>query len=141
QDEHATLRYILTSEIAFSSVGNFSIGNHYAAQQSPYASRALIETLAGRPRRHSGPSASMLRMRLRDLRHRFLGEPATTSFQRTLVRRIGGAAARIPINWGWRPAGGVSAPGMIMGVATFAGMAARATGLDAGRLRRPLLWT
>jgi hypothetical protein len=111
-------------------------------QQSPYASRALIDTLAQRPASTAGqPSASKLRMRVRDLRHRFLGEPADHSFQRTLVQRIGGFAAECPVNWGWRPSGGVSPTGLARGVATLFGMSVRAFGLDGGILRRPLEWS
>jgi hypothetical protein len=132
QGSRQALDFILEKEIAFSSVGNYSIGNHFAAQQSPYASRALVETLAARPANghHSG---SKLQMRLRDMKHRFLGEPERVSFQRTLVARIGGPAAHIPVNWGWRPTGGLSLPGLALGAATFVGMAARAKGLDDGR--------
>jgi hypothetical protein len=141
-DERDRLAFILESEIAWSSVANYSVGDHFAAQQSPYADRTLIETLAARPQvGRSAPSASMLRMRLRDLKHRFLGEPESASFQRTLVHRIGGAAAEVPVNWGWKPVGGLSPTGVVLGVATLAGMAARAKGLDDGLLRLPLQWS
>jgi hypothetical protein len=140
-DDHSRMTVILQREIPYSSTANYSIGSHFAAQQSPYASRDLIETLAHRPPLRSRPSGSGLQMRLRDLRHRFLGEPAAVSFQRRLVARVGGPVATVPVNWGWRPAGGVSLPGLVMGVATLAGMAARATGIDDGPLRRPLEWS
>lgn len=133
--ERSSTEFILQHEIPFTLAGNFTLGSHFAVQQSPYASRGLIETLARRPRAGGAPSRSALRMRLRDLRHRFLGEPAGRSFQRALVARQGGFAARCPINWGWRPAGGVSLPGLLMGGATLVGMYARARGLDDGRLR------
>ena len=63
QDEHATLEYILGQEIAFTLASNFPIGNHFATQQTPYASRALIETLALRPtsRTSAPPKSTMLR--------------------------------------------------------------------------------
>ena len=141
-DEHATHDFIFRSEIPFTLLPNFSVGNHFATQQSPYASRDLIETLAQRPAAAPrGPTGSKVRMRLRDLKHRFLGEPEAQSFQRTLIHRNGGFAARCPVNWGWRPSGGVSASGLLMGAATLAGMFARATGLDDGVLRRPMAWT
>lgn len=141
QDGRGTTEFIITREIAFSSAGNYSIGNHFAAQQSPYASRALIDTLARKPAAALAPSGSGLALRLRDLRHRFLGESERVSFQRALVRRIGGPAASIPINWGWRAAGAPSPLGLAMGAATLAGMAARAFGLDDGVLRGPLALT
>jgi hypothetical protein len=130
----AALEFILKSEIAYSSVGNYTVGNHFAVQQSPYASRSLIELLARRPASGSLPSGSRLRMRLRDLRHRYLGEPERVSFQRTLVRRLDGPAAHVPVNWGWRPAGLVSPTGLALGALTMAGMVARAKGLDDGAM-------
>lgn len=132
----ASTEFILQCEVPFTLLGNFSVGNHFAIQQSPYASRMLIETLASRPRTQEGaPSRSRTRMRLRDLRHRFLGEPESRSFQRTLVKRLDGFAARCPVNWGWRPTGGVSPSGLALGGATLLGMLARATGLDGGWMR------
>ena len=142
QPTRAALEFILTSEIAFSSVGNYTVGNHFAVQQSPYASRPLIELLARRPSAGSGsPSGSKLRMRLRDLRHRFLGEPERVSFQRTLVRRLDGPAARVPVTWGWRPAGAPSPTGLVAGAAALAGMLARAKGLDDGTPGPFVRWT
>jgi hypothetical protein len=137
--QRARLEFILRNETVFTSVGNYSIGNHYAAQQSPYGTRELIETLAQRPTDDAGaPSSSKLKMRLRDLRHRFLGEPEERSFQRTLVKRDGGFASECPVNWGWKPSGGISPTGFALGGATFVGMFARAKGLDNGVLRGPL---
>jgi hypothetical protein len=141
RDAHSTLMFILQHEIPFTLVGNYGVGNHFARQQSPYANRALIEVLASRPATASHPMRSKLRMRLRDVRHRFLGQPTSRSFQRTLVRRIGGFASRCPVNWGWRPAGGVSPLGLAYGAATLLGMFSRATGLDAGILRGALAST
>lgn len=132
-DAHHALGVILHEEIPFSSVGNFSVGHHFVTQQSPYADRALIETLALKPAdARSAPSGSVVNMRLRDLRHRFLGEPAHTSFQRRLIGQQGGFAARFPINLGWRASGGVSPVGLALGAATMLGMVAQKTGLDEG---------
>lgn len=140
--QRSRLEFILRNETVLTSVGNYSIGNHYAAQQSPYGTRELIETLARRPADDAGsPSSSKLKMRLRDLRHRFVGEPEERSFQRTLVKRDGGFAAECPVNWGWKPSGGVSPTGFALGGATFVGMFARAKGLDNGALRGPLSLT
>lgn len=142
QDQRAKIEFILKNEIVLTLVNNFPIGNHFALQRTPYASRALIETLALRPDDGaSAPSASMLRMRLRDVGHRFLGEPAAISFQRTLLRRFDGVAAHYPINWGWRARGGVSPVGLGAGLATLFGMYARARGWDGGPLRKPLAWS
>ena len=135
-DARSRLEFILTREIPFTLASNYPIGNHFARQLTPYASRPLIETLARRPVSRSGPSRSKLHMRLRDLSHRFLGEPASSSFQRTLLRRIGGFAAHYPINWGWRAQGGVSPRGLALGVATLGGMYARSRGWDTGIMRQ-----
>lgn len=133
--ERSSTEFILQHEIPFTLAGNFTLGSHFAVQQSPYASRRLIETLARRPKAGGAPTRSAVRLRLRDLQHRFFGETATRSFQRTLVARQGGFAAHCPINWGWRPEGGVSVGGLMMGGATLVGMYARARGLDDGALR------
>jgi hypothetical protein len=133
--ERARVEFILKNEIPFTLASNYPIGNHYAKQQTPYASRDLIDTLAQKPPGASQSSESLLHMRLRDLSHRFFGEPFETSFQRTLLRRIGGFAAHYPINWGWRAEGGVSPAGLMLGTATLFGMYARARGLDGGALR------
>ena len=133
ENPRAGTEFILEAEIAFTSVGNYQVGSAFATQQSPYASRALIESLAFRPRGGSAPpSSSGIRMRLRDLRHRFVGENASVSFQRELVRRIGGPASKIPVNWGWRPSGGVSIAGVLRGTVALVGMLARSRGLDDG---------
>ncbi len=127
--------FLLHHEIPYTSVANFSIGNHFAIQQSPYADRALVETLARKPAPTEGGGQSLLRLRLRDLRHRFFGEPETESFQRRLVARLGGFPAQYPINWGWRAAGGIAPAASLRGVATLLGMVASSRGLDEGRLR------
>jgi hypothetical protein len=131
----ARTEFILKNEIPFTLASNYPVGNHFAKQQTPYASRTLIETLAQKPLAAAHGSESRLGMRMRDLAHRFLGEPAETSFQRTLLRRIGGFAAHYPINWGWRAEGGVSPSGLVLGTVTLLGMYSRARGLDGGILR------
>lgn len=142
EEPRAALEFILQNEIPYSSVGNYTVGNHFAVQQSPYASRALIDILGRRPGTGiAHPSGSKLRMRLRDLRHRFLGQPERVSFQRSLVKRVGGPAAEIPVNWGWYPAGGISPIGLVLGLTTMAGMVAGAKGLDDGAVGTMLRWT
>jgi hypothetical protein len=132
----SAIEFILQHEVPFSRVGNFAIGNHFAIQQSPYADRGLIETMALRPAGGASPSGSLTRMRLMDLRHRFIGEPKAFSFQRSLLDCLGGFASTYPINFGWRATGGVSLRGTLWGAFTFMGMIAEKRRLDDGVLGR-----
>lgn len=131
--------FLLQHEVPFSSVGNYAIGNHFAVQQSPYATRRLIESVSRKPLVvKQKESLSLLQMRLKDLRHRFLGEAEARSFQVKLIRTIGGAVADIPINWGWRAAGGVSLKGILFGGLAFADALACSRGWNTGRLYKAL---
>lgn len=115
--EQTVYEFLLQQEVPFTLAGNFSIGHHFAEQQSPYASRKLFELCPLKPvdSQAAAPSSS-LHLRLNDLRHRFLGEPEERSFQRHLIRKLGGVAASYPINWGWRAKGGVSVSGASRGL-------------------------
>lgn len=111
---------LIQQESLFASLGNASIGAALGLQQAPYADRAMIENKCAEPVDPLSATVSSSNVRNRDLRHRFLGEPAGRSFQRQVVMRTGGPVARIPINWGWKPAGGLSLPAAVMGVAAGA---------------------
>lgn len=129
--------FLLEQEIPFSSVGNYSLSNSFAAQQSPYADRHLIEISGNRPRTvENSKETSLLAMRIKDLRHRFMGESTATSFQRKFIKDIGGGVAEIPINWGARAKGGVSAGGVIRGMMALIDTAMVSKGLDHGPLHR-----
>ena len=107
---------LLQEDGTLPSVANSCIGQYFATQQTPYASRIMIESPGRAPvGLASVASVSRSRARWRDLRHRVLGEPANRSFQRALIVQVGGAVAVRPVNWGWRPSGGVSAHGLVMG--------------------------
>ena len=109
--------FLLQKEIPFSSVSNYCIGNHFALQQVPYGDGQLLENLSLMPKSETNNhKISLRRLRLRDLRHRFLGHSRSKSFQLKVISDIGGYAARYPINWGWKAAGGVSVPGLLRGV-------------------------
>lgn len=113
--------FLLKEEVPYTSVGNYSIGNHFGVQQAPYAHKSLIETVFRMPRATGKQRrVSALQMRLHDLRHRFLGQSAQDSFQTKIIRDTGGFLAHYPINWGWRATGGVSLPGFILGMASLA---------------------
>ena len=130
---------LLECEAPFSSIGNFSIGHHFMIQQTPYANRRLVEIVL-RSHVHSGASKRFRpgRARLRDLRHRFLGQARGRSFQCKVIRAVGGAAAHWPINWGWRATGGVSLGGLGWGILAFADAASTTRYLSSELIRRML---
>lgn len=105
----------LRAEDLFASIGNYCVGHYFATQASPYASRTLIEAQSRRPAGGFIASGSLVNSRLRDLRHRFMGEPLRRSFQRQLIVSLGGPVADQPINWGWLAAGGFTAAGLTQG--------------------------
>ena len=111
---HLDCEFLLQQEALFSSVANYSVGQHFAVQKSPYADSHLIESCC----RHACANmyrrrVSIGRLRLQDLRHRFVGRHG--SFQRDLINAVSGYVAECPINWGWLSRGGVSAPGFLQG--------------------------
>ena len=113
-------QFLIEKEIPFSSVANYSIGNHYVIQQSPYANRKLIEFTQIMPKRADDEKqTSVLKMRLKDLKHRFLGESDVYSFQVKYIKKVDGLVASYPINWGWRANGGVSVIGLFYGGLSF----------------------
>jgi hypothetical protein len=125
--------FLFQREFLFTQLGNTLVGGFFAVQQSPYANRDLIGLCQRQPARSDGQeTTSRLRLRLKDLHHRFLGEPETFSFQRRLIHEAGGFAAAYPINWGWKAKGGVSLPGMIRGGMTAADAYTESAGWDAG---------
>ena len=131
--------FLLQKEIPFSSIGNYCIGSHFVIQQSPYANHLLIEVSQRMPKNESiDNSASLFRMRLKDLKHRFLGEPEFRSFQRKLIKTTGGYVASCPINWGWRARGGISLSGLFWGMLTFLDAIAFSKGLNSGMSSRSL---
>jgi hypothetical protein len=109
------LRFLIQQENFFSTLGGNSIASAFATQQMPYADRSLIESSLTKPLPHNEKSQSVLAIRLRDLRHRFLGPSRDLSFQIRCIAASGGPLAKIPINWGWKPEGGISFPASLLG--------------------------
>lgn len=136
---HSLLRSLIQRENLFSLLGNYSIGHHFMIQQHPYASRQLIEN-ALRASFGTGEGApfSAGRARLRDLRHRIFGEPVAQSFQRKVIVAADGAAAKYPINWGWRASGGISLQGLAWGGLAFADAASSRWQSRSGLVRKGL---
>jgi len=131
------LRYdfLIEKEVPFSSVANYCVGQHFAIQQSPYSNSKLISFSNRVPKDgKSTVSPSLLSLKLKDLKHRFLGEDTSLSFQRHLIKQIGGYTSTCPINWGWRAKGGVSLYGMMEGMMAFLDALTHSKGLDAGAM-------
>ena len=131
------LRFLVQQENLYASQANHCIGHHHARQLTPYADAGVIALKAHEPAA-TDRGHEPLAVRLRDIRHRFLGEPAATSFQRRIVSDVGGAAATIPVNWGWRPRGGSAWRETLQGWRAFLDMGTRFAGLDGGRWRSVL---
>lgn len=131
--------FLLQEEVPLSAIANYCIGNHFAIQKTPYASRTLIEAHRYHPQEvNEDNSLSILRMRLKDLRHRFFGDKEARSFQRKLIREVGGYGAVCPINWGWRANGGISPSGFVWGLKAFIDAVAGSKGLNSGVTSRLL---
>jgi hypothetical protein len=139
EDGRLNYEFLLQHEVPYSSVANYSIGSNFAVQLSPYANRSLIESVQSRPLvTQQRAAVSLIQMRLKDLRHRFLGEDEKHSFQILLIRHVGGPVASIPINWGWRAKGGVSFKGLFIGGMAFADALVCSRGWDTGVSYRAL---
>ena len=131
--------FLLQQEVPFSSVANYSLGNHFMVQQSPYADRRLIEIGQIKPMAGSVIKRPyLLQMRVRDLRHRFAGESELSSFQVKLIKDRGGPAASCPINWGWCASGNLSLAGKMLGTGAFIDALVCSTGQDGGMLHQGL---
>lgn len=112
--------FLIQEEVPYSSVANFSIGNYYAIQQTPYAHKKILNNLCYAPTDISrNEKISTKKMRLRDLKHRFLGHSKEDSFQVKIISEIGGFVSSYPINWGWRAKGGISLNGFFNGMLAF----------------------
>ena len=109
--------WLLLRQTLFANIANYCIGSSYCVQRSPYATRRLIELLPYRPRCLRFPNGmNYWTLRAAQVRHLFLGEPLQQSFQRRLIAETGGFIASCPVNWGWRPQGGISWQGLWRGI-------------------------
>jgi asparagine synthetase B (glutamine-hydrolysing) len=96
-------------EVPFWSMANYVVGSTRAQQLTPYADRRLLlisQELFSRNYDFRRPTRKL--MRRRDLRHRVFGTPLEASFQRRLLASHDRIGQRVPLNWGWRAAGGGS---------------------------------
>jgi hypothetical protein len=107
----------LLEETLFSNIANYCIGSSYCVQRSPYAKRRLIQLAPYRPFYLRFPKRNNYwRNRAAQIRHLFIGEPVQCSFQRRMIVEVGGFSASYPVNWGWRPYGGITWRGLTRGI-------------------------
>jgi hypothetical protein len=96
-------------EVHFWSIPNYVVGSASARQLTPYADRHLVYlSRAAFTRDPQLQLPAWKALRARDLRHRLRGTPRALSFQREFLARNGAVTERVPLNWGWRAAGGGS---------------------------------
>jgi hypothetical protein len=96
-------------EVHFWSIPNYVVGSVGARQLTLYADRRLLNLARAafaRDPQLCPPTWETLRAR--DLRHRLRGTEKALSFQREFLARSGGVIEHVPLNWGWRAAGGWS---------------------------------
>jgi hypothetical protein len=94
-------KFLLNKEIPFSSSANYSIGNYFLIQKSPYSNKKLVEIAQRIPTYPDNLRIqSIKKIVLNDLIHRFVGESNKYSFQLKNIRDVGGYVSRCPINWG-----------------------------------------
>jgi hypothetical protein len=96
-------------EVHFWSIPNYVVGSSRALQLTPYADAQLLQLARAAFARDAELGRPTWRsLRARDLRHRLAGTPRTRSFQRQFLIENDRLGGRIPLNWGWRAAGGRS---------------------------------
>lgn len=112
-------QFIIPREYLFRAAGNYSIGHEHVIQQTPYADRTLIDIKYREPSFSRGKPNSIKGIKLRDLKHRFIGQSSKKSFQCRVIKKSGGFSAACPINWGWKVDGGFSPGGLFYGARAF----------------------
>ena len=96
-------------EVHFWSIANYVVGSAHARQLTPYADRRLLYlSRAAFTRDPQLQPPTWKGLRARDLRHRLRGTERGLSFQREFLARRGTMTEQVPLNWGWRAAGGWS---------------------------------
>ena len=103
-DDLLSASFILQQENLFAQLGNYSIGHHYLNQQTPYADKNVINLKFSEPI-HVDNVRTIRDIKIRDLKHRILGQSVGQSFQSRIVEQAGGKIMQVPINWGWRVKG------------------------------------
>ncbi|HUJ52600.1 MAG TPA: asparagine synthase-related protein [Steroidobacteraceae bacterium] len=128
-------------EAHFWSIANYVAGSSHATQLTPYADFRLMQLArAAFARNRKLVHARWETLRGRDLRHRLAGTPKALSFQRQFLMQHDRRAAHIPLNWGWRAAGGWSVGWGLTAVAGAADAALIKLGARSPLLRTTALW-
>jgi hypothetical protein len=108
-------------EVHFWSIANYLVGSAHARQLTPYADRQLLYlSRAAFTRDPQLQPPTWKALRARDLRHRLNGTERALSFQREFLARRGTVSEHVPLNWGWRAAGGWSPRGRANAMASAA---------------------
>lgn len=128
-------------EAHYWSIANYVVGSSRAGQVTPYADCRLMNlsraAFALDPElRH--PTWKTLRAR--DLRHRLAGTPRARSFQRQFLSLYDHKARQVPLNWGWRAAGGWSFGWTLAAMASAADAASIKLTTKSGLLRPAAAW-
>lgn len=107
--EHGVSKILFQEEIPFYSAANYSLGSAFATQLTPYADAELIRLSTIRNRHAINVRSRFFRARLRarDLTHRINGPPIQSSFQRQYINARVDRSDQTPVNFGWRPYGGM----------------------------------
>ncbi len=116
--------FLIQRENLFAQLGNYSIGHEMVTQHTPYADNQLIHAKYREPLASRDQPKTISEIKMRDLKHRILGQSPQRSFQCHVVQQVGGAVADCPINWGWKTNGGFSAGGLYYGAKAFTDIAA-----------------
>jgi hypothetical protein len=128
-------------EVHFWSIANYVVGSSCVPQLLPYADRWLMQLSRAGFARDSGPQQPTWKtLRARDLRHRLVGTPKVLSFQRQLLIENDLQGRDIPLNWGWRAAGGRSVRWSLLAMLSAADAAMIKVGGKGGVLRPAARW-
>lgn len=117
--EYASI--LFGQEVHFWSIPNYVAGSSRALQLTPYADRQLMSLARAaflKDPQLTAPSWKSLRAR--DLRHRLAGTRRAFSFQRQFLMQYDSRGRSVPLNWGWRAAGGWSPPWALSAMASAA---------------------
>jgi len=128
-------------EVHFWSIPNYVVGSSRAQQLTPYADRELLLLArAGFTRDPELQPPSWEMLRKRDVRHRMAGTPRDFSFQRQFIAQNDRRGLAIPLNWGWRAAGGTSLRWRLSALATATDAAMTKIRGQSSRLRPVAEW-